>query len=490
MTNGASPILSSDLRPGLAVTDHVRLVSQIGEGGMGSVWLADHIALGIQVAVKFMAPALVGDASAVERFTREARAAARIHHPNIVRILDFGAPRGALPYIVMEYLQGADLATHIHRGGRLPLGLVASVVVQIAGALEKAHELGIVHRDIKPENIFLSAQPDGAPLVKIVDFGVAKQETDGPAARVTSTGATLGTPTYMSPEQMLSARSVDSKCDLWALAVVAYHAITGFLPFPGETYGAICLAVHRAKFRPPSQLRSIVPAEVDRWFSRAFTRDPSLRFQTARELGDAFVAALCDVRTDSQRREVTRRAVTPVSARAMLVTPPPSRRSVRARRWGSAAAVVALALGALLVIFGRAYLRSFIRERAAAAAPIPSMLAPAARPIERCTGVDVAFGPPAPSALPATRAGAETRRVHPLVRAAPRAPQRRGAATPEPPLESEALRAQESEPVGDETDQLQETAPLPLAPAGEDDPHEAIVPAPAGPSAAEVRPGV
>jgi len=281
-----------ELVPGTMITPNVRLVRQIGEGGMASVWLAHHVGLDTQVAVKLMSPALACHQAAVERFTREARSAARIHHPNVVQILDYGVPAepNGLPYIVMEYLEGTDLETRIHLRGRLSLEETASIVVQVTRALDKAHELRIVHRDIKPENIFLTS--DGEEVfVKVLDFGIAKLLGRGDVS-VTNTGATLGTPTYMSPEQMLSAKNVDYRCDLWALAVVTYEMLTGRKPFAGETYGAVCLAVNRGKFRSPSRYRRDLPGALDEWFTRALARDPKKRYRSAREMGEAFLTAI------------------------------------------------------------------------------------------------------------------------------------------------------------------------------------------------------
>jgi serine/threonine-protein kinase len=299
----------------MVVSENVRLVRQIGEGGMGSVWLADHLGLEAQVAVKFMSPALACVPAAVERFTREAKAAAHIRHPHVVQIFDSGAQShvaGGLPYMVMEYLEGEDLETRLHARGRLSLDDVATIVLQTSRALDKAHELGVVHRDIKPENIFLCEGNGDEPFVKVLDFGIAKTANDG-NIRVTNTGATLGTPNYMSPEQMLSAKNVDYHCDLWALAVVAYYAITGKLPFEGETYGAICLAVNRGRFRLPSRIRKSVPDAIDAWFRCALARQPENRFASARELGEAFVAAVDGVPARMRRK------TTPFSARATLM---------------------------------------------------------------------------------------------------------------------------------------------------------------------------
>jgi eukaryotic-like serine/threonine-protein kinase len=338
-----------DLHPALRVSENVRLVRQIGEGGMGSVWLADHLGLDAQVAVKFMSPALAYHPAAVARFIREARAAAHIRHPHVVQIFDSGAQSeaaGGLPYMVMEYLEGEDLEMRLARG-RLSLEEAAMIVLQTSRALEKAHGQGVVHRDIKPENIFLCDDNGDDPFVKVLDFGIAKTDGDE-SSNVTKTGAMLGTPSYMSPEQMLSAKAVDYRCDLWALAVVAYYAVTGKLPFGGETYGAICLAVNRGRFRLPSRLRRSIPESMDAWFQRALARDPKYRFGSARELGEAFVAAVEHVPAG------VRRKITPFSARATLMGSSWTRSGMREPRSRLVpfVAVLALAAGALMAVLG------------------------------------------------------------------------------------------------------------------------------------------
>jgi serine/threonine-protein kinase len=283
------------------VTPHVRLVKKLGEGGMGSVWLADHLRLESQIAVKFIDPLLIAKHPSVKsRFRREATAAARIHSPHVVRTYDHGELDDGTPFIMMELLEGESLGDRLERAGPLSLHQTATVIVQSCKLLRKAHKLGIVHRDLKPDNIFLvdssAGGSDDEPyegfddlFVKILDFGIAKQVTrDGSFA--TMTGAMLGTPEYMSPEQILSAKEVDHRADLWALAVVAYQCMTGRLPFSGETLGAVFQSVLAGRFPPPSQTPGRLPRELDPWFERALHRDPVARFQSARELANAFVA--------------------------------------------------------------------------------------------------------------------------------------------------------------------------------------------------------
>ncbi|WP_437538809.1 protein kinase [Sorangium sp. So ce726] len=276
------------LHTGQMVTPSLRLVRILRRGGMGSIWVADRLPLKAQVAVKFMSPEYADDPGYVERFRREAVAAAQITSPHVAQVLDHGLTAEGMPYIAMELLRGEDLRVRISRQGRLPLGEVARIVAQAAKALGQAHRLGIVHRDIKPDNLFL-IQVDGETFVKVLDFGIARRVRD---LRVTSTGNVVGTPLYMSPEQLVTPRDLDFRADLWSLGVVAYHAMTGRTPFAGETLAALTLAVHRGRFTPPSAHRIDVPAAVDEWMTRALQQDPSARFGSAKEMADALERAL------------------------------------------------------------------------------------------------------------------------------------------------------------------------------------------------------
>jgi serine/threonine-protein kinase len=271
------------LGPGYLISKHVKLVRMLGRGGMGSVWIADHLALKTQVAVKFMSSALATDPNMLTRFEREATSAAQIKSPHVVHILDHGVTGDAMPYIVMELLEGEDLSMRLKRTGPLPPEDVATIVLQTCKALGKAHKLGIVHRDVKPSNIFL-LDTDGDIFVKVLDFGIAKpggKETSD----VTSTGAIVGTIVYMSPEQLLNAKHVDYRADLWSVAVVAYRAMTGHLPFSDEDgLGSLCLAFEQGSFVPPSEINPRLTPAIDAWFKRAFKRDPAARFPSMKEM--------------------------------------------------------------------------------------------------------------------------------------------------------------------------------------------------------------
>jgi eukaryotic-like serine/threonine-protein kinase len=279
----------SEPAPGVQLAGSVRLVEKLGEGGMGSVWTAQHLALHTLVAVKFLASHMAQDAAAAVRFQREAMAAARIKSPHVVQIFDHGMSPAFGPYIVMERLEGETLAAFVHRHGRLTPEYTAKIVTQLCRALSKAHAQGIVHRDIKPDNVFL-IDADRDAFVKVLDFGIAKnlQET----LSVTSTGAMIGTPHYMSPEQMVSSKHVDLRADLWAVAVLAYHCVTGTVPFDGETFGAVAIAVTQAEFAPAHAKYGVGSPALDAWFARALARDVNARFASADELSDAFARAI------------------------------------------------------------------------------------------------------------------------------------------------------------------------------------------------------
>jgi serine/threonine-protein kinase len=255
---------------------------------MGSVWVADHGALQTQVVVKFMHVELAGDRDSVLRFSREAAAGANVKSPHVVQVLDHGiAPDGA-PFIVMELLEGMDLAAHNAKNGPMSLLELDTVISQTCKALSRAHERGIVHRDIKPQNIFLMNVGEGELFVKILDFGIAKAGGSSLGkSSATKTGAMMGTPYYMSPEQTIGAKGVDHRADLWALGVVAFECLTGQKPFDAETIGGLAIAICSGPMPMPSHVNGALSADVDRWFSRACAREVTGRFGSAKEMADA-----------------------------------------------------------------------------------------------------------------------------------------------------------------------------------------------------------
>jgi serine/threonine-protein kinase len=257
---------------------------------MGSVWKARHLQLDTVLAVKFINLDQRATSGGRARFEREAKAAALLHGPNVVEVYDYGVDDG-LPYLVMELLQGEDLSRRIAREGRLPIPSVVSLIGQVSRALRRAHEAGIVHRDLKPGNIFLVERDDDEePLVKVLDFGIARTPRLGMVGEATKTGTLLGSPRYMSPEQARSPRSVDPRSDLWSLAVIAFRALTGRLPFVAEEVAELLVKICTEAAPPPSSFHPEL-ADFDRFFEKAFARNPDQRFQTSRELALEFATA-------------------------------------------------------------------------------------------------------------------------------------------------------------------------------------------------------
>jgi serine/threonine-protein kinase len=280
------------LEAGLLITPNVRLERPLGEGGMGSVWLAEHLSLHSRVVVKFIADAYATNAEAQARFSREAAAASQVKSPHVVQTFDHGISPDGVPYIVMELLEGRSLGDTLADSAPLPPALVVEIVTQLARALEKAHAAGIIHRDIKPDNIFLCDAGDGAVFVKLLDFGIAKGAAMSNIGKETKTGSVMGSPLYMSPEQLIGAKAIDHRADLWAVGVVAYEALVGKRPFDAETVGALTMKIHNDPLPLPSALRPELPQALDAWFERACALSPGDRFASAKDLADALATAI------------------------------------------------------------------------------------------------------------------------------------------------------------------------------------------------------
>jgi serine/threonine protein kinase len=280
--------MMEELGTGSFVTPTVRLLTPLAEGGMGMVWIAEHLVLETKVCVKLMTKEVAANVGGAARFSREAAIAAAVKSPHVVQVFDSGVTREGVAYIVMELLEGHDLGAHLTANGRMAPAEVTILVTQLAKALAKAHRVQVVHRDLKPENVFLCDVEGGEAFVKLLDFGTAKDEAR--AQFTTTAGQLVGTPYYMSPEQILG-EEVDTRADIWSLGVLAFEAITGTRPFEGITVGAITLAIHTTKPRMTDVVPELPPA-LDEWFARACARDPNERFQTARAAGDAFARAV------------------------------------------------------------------------------------------------------------------------------------------------------------------------------------------------------
>jgi eukaryotic-like serine/threonine-protein kinase len=291
---------SPDLR-GHVIGGKYRVEKLIGHGGMGTVWQGVHTTLNHKVAIKFIKPTYASHPDARKRFEIEARAAAKLRTKHAVQVHDFGVTEEGIPYLVMEYLEGRSLSDHLMDVGPMTGKEVGTVIGQAALALAKAHAAGIVHRDLKPDNIFLATNAEDlgdAPYsVKLVDFGIAKivqEPHEGeahPMGGPTQDGAVVGTPNFMSPEQLTVGGAPGALTDIWSLGACAFTAMTARIPFEGDVLGDIVLKVCVAPMPVASELNPATPAGFDAWFAKACAREPSQRFQSASELREALERA-------------------------------------------------------------------------------------------------------------------------------------------------------------------------------------------------------
>ena len=282
---------------GEVIIGRYELERELGRGGMGSVWRAFDRTLDAPCALKFVdwPPDVPRDselgAELRSRFEREAKAAAKLRSPHVVQVFDHGDHEGC-PFLAMELLEGESLAARIEREGRLAPRDVTTIVRDVARALAKAHAAGIVHRDLKPDNIWLTPGAERV-IAKVLDFGIAKSEQALRTSSKTRTGAILGTPAYMSPEQIDGA-AVDWRSDLWALGVLVHECLTGALPFEAESLGKLFVAILQSTTPSPRERVASLPASIDAFWARALQREPAARFQSAAEMAMALAEALED----------------------------------------------------------------------------------------------------------------------------------------------------------------------------------------------------
>ena len=321
---------------GQVIADRYKIISKIGEGGMGCVYLAEHVRMGRKCAVKMISPALARDAGAVARFNREAANASQINHPGVVQVYDFGEGPNRSFYLAMEWVEGETMSALIRREGPLSLGRAATLTKQVADALSAAHHRGIVHRDLKPDNILVSRQFDGSECVKVVDFGIAKSVVPdggdtGTGQTLTNVGVAVGTPEYMSPEQLAGER-LDTRSDLYSLGLVFFELLTADLPYPRVTSRETLVA------RLTELPRTLVdvrpgrdwPANVQTMLDWALATDPTRRYPTALEfsLDLSIIIAAAPVDRIDQRKTVPMQATDIASSD----TPTVGRNEVGSRR--------------------------------------------------------------------------------------------------------------------------------------------------------------
>lgn len=280
---------------GSVVADRYHVIKKLGEGGMGAVYLAEHVKMGRKSALKVMHPGMNADPDAIARFNREASNASRLSHPNICGIYDFGETPDGLIYLAMEFIEGKALTDLIEAGGSLPPARAASIVHQVADALQVAHDAGIVHRDLKPDNIMVAKNRDGSDLVKVVDFGIAKASSSD-AQKVTKTGLVVGTPEYMSPEQ-LAGDKLDGRSDIYSLGLVAFNCLTGKLPFPSESAQEAMIMRLTDRPRTLAEIRPDIawPENLQAVMDTALARDAAERYQSAAQFGREFAAVVAEM---------------------------------------------------------------------------------------------------------------------------------------------------------------------------------------------------
>jgi len=283
----------SEIVPGQVLVNKYRLTRLLGRGGMGVVFAAKHLLLGERVAIKVLTSSVRQNPEALRRLQREARILARLRNEHVVRVLDLGELENGAPFVVMEYLAGCDLGSLLEKEGRLAPERAVEFALQTTVALAAAHGSGVVHRDLKPENLYRVDREDGTFILKVLDFGVSRleraSEEDFLRSSVTRTNAVVGTPLYMSPEQLRNSKGVDARSDIWSLGVVLYELLAGVPPFVGESFGDVAIKIATESPRPLSDFVSTIDPALAAVVIRCLEKDRESRFQNVGELARALL---------------------------------------------------------------------------------------------------------------------------------------------------------------------------------------------------------
>lgn len=450
---------AAGVEPGQILIGKYRIERVLGIGGMGVVVAATHVHLEERVAIKFLLPEALYNSEAVARFIREARAAVRIKSEHVARVSDVGTLESGSPYMVMEYLEGTDLSELVQRQGAMSVPDAVESLLQACEAIAEAHALHIVHRDLKPANLFMIRRPDGTPSVKVLDFGISK--IGGPPGTasdmgMTKTTAVMGSPLYMSPEQMASSRDVDQRTDIWALGVILYELISGRIPFNADTMPQLCAMILQ---QSPPALRTIrpeVPEGLEQVIARCMQKERSQRYNTVAELAQAllpFAPRRARASVERISRVIGGEGYVPSSAAPQSEAPAPSIGATQAswghtssRKGGGARALFAVGGALLLLTLGvgawlltrKSAAASKTSSASAAAPPVlavetsqPATPAPALRAAEAPSQAPVSAVAPVTSATPAPQAS-EARLVKPPKALPTSLPARAGRTLPPP----------------------------------------------------------
>jgi serine/threonine protein kinase len=423
------------VQEGQVLAGKYRVERVLGIGGMGVVVSAMHLQLDERVALKFLLPEALGNPEAVARFAREARAAVKIKSVHVARVSDVGTLETGAPYMVMEFLNGQDLSALIRQRGPLPYQDAVDFVLQACEALAEAHALGIVHRDLKPANLFMIIGTDGAPCIKVLDFGISKitsPESSGDYG-MTKTQAVMGSPLYMSPEQMTSSRDVDARADIWAVGTILYELMVGRVPFLGDTMPQLCGMILQEAPPPPRQFRPDLPEGLQAVLLRCLEKDRNRRFANVAELANALVPFGGRNAIRSAERVSKVLSAAGISSSQLEIHPAAPVDAATQSAWGNSTqsrgsgrtVLISLAVLAVLGVGGGALL---LRQRAAPPAAESASAATTPPSAEPAPAVTTAPLPPViPAATPNVTASAEPPAAPPSpVAAAPAPAPRRG----------------------------------------------------------------
>jgi serine/threonine protein kinase len=422
-TTGAVVVQEGEILAGKYRVERV-----IGEGGMGVVVAAHHLHLDERVALKFLLPNAVASAEAVSRFLREARAAAKIKSQHVARVMDVGQLENGLPYMVLEYLDGRDLSAWLAEEGPLPVTQAVDFVLQACEALAEAHGLGIVHRDLKPANLFCIRRPDGQLSIKVLDFGISKVTSPGATAHdMTQTSAFLGSPLYMSPEQMKAARDVDARTDVWSLGIILFELLANSAPFNAESVTELAIKVAMEASPSLRSGRPDVPKGLEAAIHKCLEKDRTKRYRDMGELA----LALREFGSDQGRETAARVTSTlrrsqsvPLVSTAPVATVTSPGASTAAsweqtRRGGSRASTAAIAAASFAVVAALVLGGAYALTRPPAASPGGALPPPSVPPEPTTPPPMSAPPPPALTARPSASPAEPGRDSAPLTPASP-----------------------------------------------------------------------